>query len=171
MFPAVAYDGSDCFDAISRALSYVYSRPWCLGFFTVIAAVYAAVCYLFVRLFAFLLLLVTHWFLNFSIFTDATSKQANKLQAVWPEPAFMNLAGSATVNNINWSESFAAFLTNLAVLVVIGLLIAFLISFYFSASTIIYALMRNKVDGTDLEDVYTYSEKAQFPEKQENSST
>jgi len=27
MFPAVAFDGSDCFDAISRSFSYVYSKP------------------------------------------------------------------------------------------------------------------------------------------------
>ena len=39
MFPAVAYDGSDCFDAISRAFSYVYAKPWRMIFYTAIAAV------------------------------------------------------------------------------------------------------------------------------------
>jgi hypothetical protein len=37
----------------------------------------------------------------------------------------------------------------------VGLLVSFVISFYFSANTIIYALMRNKVDNTALDDIYT----------------
>ena len=39
-------------------------------------------------------------------------------------------------------------------LAIIGLTVAFLISFYFTANTIIYALMRNRVDGTELDEIY-----------------
>ena len=46
------------------------------------------------------------------------------------------------------------------VLVVIGLLVAFVISFYFSANTIIYSLIRKKVDGIELGEVYTHLDKA-----------
>ncbi|MFB0525074.1 MAG: hypothetical protein ACETVZ_06000, partial [Phycisphaerae bacterium] len=31
MFPAVAYDDADCFDAISRAFSYIFAKPWRMG--------------------------------------------------------------------------------------------------------------------------------------------
>ncbi|MHC4105464.1 MAG: hypothetical protein ACYSR9_11020, partial [Planctomycetota bacterium] len=44
----------------------------------------------------------------------------------------------------------------LFVLAVLGLVVSFIISFYFSANTIIYSLMRYKVDNTALEDMYTY---------------
>ncbi|MHC4061483.1 MAG: hypothetical protein ACYSR6_07725, partial [Planctomycetota bacterium] len=37
MFPAVAYEGSDCFDAMSRSFNYIYSRPWRMGFYTALA--------------------------------------------------------------------------------------------------------------------------------------
>ena len=43
-------------------------------------------------------------------------------------------------------------------LVVIGLMWAFLASFYFSGSTVIYFLLRRDVDGTDLEEVHTDDE-------------
>ncbi|MBA7640952.1 hypothetical protein ES703_48624 [subsurface metagenome] len=56
----------------------------------------------------------------------------------------------------NWSQSIAAFLVYLVLLVVIGLLVAFVISFYFSANTIIYSLMRNRVDNTALEDIFSH---------------
>ena len=155
MFPAIVYDGSDCFDAISRSFSYVYSKPWRMGFYTAIAVVYGAICYTFVRFFAFLLLWVTRWFLQLGVWVDNSSKEVNKLAAIWPEPSFMGLRGSSSLAAANWSESFAAFLVYLVLLVVVGLLVSFVISFYFSANTIIYALMRNRVDNTALEDIYT----------------
>ena len=156
MFPAVAYDGSDCFDAISRSFSYVYAKPWRMGFYTATAAVYGAICYTFARFFAFLLLLVTHLSLRFGIMVTNSSKEISKLTAIWPEPNFMNLLGSSSLVTLNWSESFAHFLVYLFSLVVVGLLVSFIISFYFSANTIIYSLMRNRVDNTALEDIYTH---------------
>jgi len=41
---------------------------------------------------------------------------------------------------------------------VIGLMWAFLASFYFSASTVIYFLLRRDVDGTDLEELHMEDE-------------
>jgi hypothetical protein len=161
MFPSVAYDGADCFDAISRSFSYVYSKPWRMGFYSAIAVVYGAICYVFVRFFAFLLLWATRWFLHLGVWVDSSSKQCNKLTAIWPEPNFMNLLGSMDSAAANWTESVAAFLIHLLILAVIGLLVAFMMSFYFSANTIIYSLMRNRVDNTSLEDVYTHFDDAQ----------
>jgi hypothetical protein len=161
MFPAVAYDGSDCFDAISRSFSYVYAKPWRMGFYTAIAAVYGAICYTFVRFFTFLLLGVTHRTLQLGVWVE-NSKEVDKLTAIWPKPEFMNLLGSSNVVTTNWAESLAAFLVLLCLLGVVGLVVSFIISFYFSANTIIYSLMRNKVDNTALEDIYKYNDEAEI---------
>jgi len=155
MFPAIAYEGSDNFDAISRSFSYVFTRPWRMAFYSAAAAVYGAVCYLLVRFFAFLLLWSARLFLQWGLWANCRNKSFNKLDAVWPAPTFMNLPPSMASGTANWSESIAAFLIHLCVLVVVGLVVAFVISFYFSANTIIYALMRNKVDDTALEDIHT----------------
>ncbi len=152
MFPAVAYDGSDCFDAISRSFSYVYAKPWRMGFYTAIAAVYGAICYTFVRFFVFLLLWAAHWFLHLGVWVD-NSKEVNKLTAIWPQPSFMNLFDSSALAAANWSQSIAAFLIHLVLLVIVGLVVSFIISFYFSANTIIYAALRSRVDGTALDDI------------------
>jgi hypothetical protein len=162
MFPAVAYDGSDCFDAISRSFSYVYAKPWRMIFYTTIAAVYGAICYTFVRFFAFSLLWITHRFLQFGIWVDNSSKQVDKLTAIWPEPEFMNLFGSPALATPNPTESLAAFLVYLFLLVVVGLVVSVIISFYFSANTIIYSLMRKGVDNTALEDIYMHLDEAEL---------
>ena len=157
MFPAVACDGSDCFDAISKSLSYIYSRPWRMGFYTLMAAVYGAICYIFVRFCTFLLLSATYLFLQLSVWADNSTKESNKLLALWPPPEFKNLLGHSYIASTNTTEFVAAFLVHLSLLIIVGLLVSFVISFYFSANTIIYILLRNRVDNIALEDIYTYS--------------
>jgi len=161
MFPAVAYDGSDCFDAISRSFSYVYAKPWRMVVYTAIAAVYGSICYTFVRFFAFLSLWITRWLLQLGLWADNGSNQVNKLVAIWPKPEFRYLLGSSSPITTNWTESIAAFLVYLFLLVVVGLLVSFIISFYFSANTIIYSLMRKTVDNAALEDIYLQFDEAE----------
>ncbi len=160
MFPAIAYNGSDSFDAVSRAFNYVYTRPWRMGFYTAVAAVYGAVCYLFVRFFAFALLWSTHWSLRLGLWASSANDKLNKLAAVWPEPSYMKLHTLSNATT-NWTESLAAFVIYLLTLIVVGLVVSFILSFYFSANTVIYALMRKKVDNTAIDDIYTDFESGQ----------
>jgi len=153
MFPAIAYEDSDCFDAISRSFSYVYAKPWTMGFYTALAAIYGAICYAFVRFFAFSLLLIAYLFLEIGFL------QANeKLAAIWPGVGFTNFLGASVGPPQQWSAWLAYYLIRIWVLVVVGLMVSFVISFYFSANTIVYALMRNRVDKVALEEVYLSSD-------------
>ena len=156
MFPAVAYDGSDSFDSISRSFSYVYSRPWRMLFYSSVAAIYGSISYTFVRVIAFLALSATRTFLQFVIWTKNSDGQVNKIDAIWPKPEFRNLFGTSTVEAVTWPEKIGHFLVYICVLVIVGLVVSFIISFYFSANTIIYSLLRNKVDNTEITDIYTY---------------
>jgi len=155
MFPSIAYEDSDCFDAISRSFSYVYARPWRAGFYMVVAFVYGAICYVFVRFFVFLLLWITYGFLQVGFMRDNA-----KLHVIWREPTFEDLLSVSAAATRDWSTAVAAFLIYFWVLVVVGLMVSFVISFYFSASTILYALLRKRVDLIPLEDVCTYPEEA-----------
>jgi hypothetical protein len=160
MFPAVAYDGSDCFDAISRSFSYVYAKPWHMLFYTSIAAIYGSICYTFIRYFAFLVLWITRFSLQISLWVNDSADKTNKLTTIWPRPEFKDLLGSSTPVPTNQTETVAAFLIYLFLLVVVGLVVSFIISFYFSANTIIYSLMRGNVDNTPREDIYMPFEEA-----------
>lgn len=159
MFGAIAYENSDAFDAVSRSFSYVYAGPWRLAFYTLLAAAYGSVCYLFVRFFAFVLLGISRWFLSLGVWASGSkAQQFDKLVAIWPKPEFFNLLGSGLEVSKNATESVAAFVVWLAVLVVAGMVVAFAVSFYFSAGTIIYCLLRNKVDGVALDNVFVGAE-------------
>lgn len=154
MYPTIAVEGSDSFDAISRSFSYVYARPWRMLFYTVIAIVYGALCYVFVKFFIWMMLSLTHHFVGAGYFSDAQNL-APLWSTMWPGPQRTGTL-SFTVDwlSLRWDQSFAAFLLSFWIYLVVGMLGAFVISFYFSANTIIYYLMRHEVDATELDDVY-----------------
>lgn len=166
MAPVIAYEDSDCFDAVSRSFSYVYAKPWRMGFYTVVAVLYGAICYIFVRFFAFLLLWGVYRFLEVGFLGDNL-----KLHAIWPEPTFAEFAGAAGSVPETGSLWLGALLVRLWVLAIVGLMVSFLISFYFSAHTVIYALIRNRVDHTPLDEIYVCSEEvAAEPARPETGS-
>lgn len=188
MFPTVAVEGSDSFDAISRSFSYVYARPWRLLFYSLVALIYGAITYMFIRLFIFLVLLLTNnsigWFLsgqtgaywNYGneIVRTVDDQQITErpardydhdtLGVIWPTPRFDHLPYNVYFGGLKWSEKIAAGLTMAWVYLVISILGAFAISFYFSASTIIYYLMRREVDATEMDDVYVEEPEEEFTE-------
>ena len=151
IFPVIAYEGSDGYDAISRSFCYVYTHPWWMFCYTAIAAAFGTVSYLFVRLFAFGLLITTYILIDLGIFNQP--EVPGKLARIWARPDFFNLVGQ-NADPVGLTESAAAFIIYITVLLVVGLVVAFVISFYFCSSTIIYALMRRKVDDIDMSRVY-----------------
>jgi hypothetical protein len=166
MYPTIAVEGSDSFDAISRSFSYVFARPWRMLFYTLVAVAYGALTYTFVKFFIWLLLSLTHYFVGWwltgqpQMYWDGTGPER---ASIWPAPnPNGDLPYTVDHDHLKWSESVAAGFISFWVYLVIGLLGAYAISFYFSANTIIYFLMRREVDATELEDVYVEETEDEF---------
>jgi hypothetical protein len=164
MYPTIAVEGSDSFDAISRSFSYLYARPWRLAFYTAVAVLYGALTYTFVRFFIYLMLYLTHTFAGLFFFTNAQST-APLWPTMWPNPVVNErLVYDVDYLTLTLGQDLGASLLSFWVYLTIGMLGAFAISFYFSANTIIYYLMRNEVDATELDDVYLEQGEEEFPE-------
>ncbi|MDH7598145.1 MAG: hypothetical protein QHH07_00720 [Sedimentisphaerales bacterium] len=158
-FPAVAYEDTDCFIAVNNGFRYVFVRPWLTGFYYLLAGVYGMVTYYFVRIVAFGMLWTSYKFLQLGVFGGNA-----KLLDLWPEPTFVSLVGQFRAEDLQSLPAtmiVGRFLIYVCCLAVLGLLVAFCLSFYFTANTIIYALLRKAVDGTAIEKVER--EKAQTP--------
>jgi hypothetical protein len=167
MFPTVAVEGSDSFDAISRSFSYVFARPWRMLFYTMVAVAYGALTYLFVRLFIYVMLLATHFFVGWWLGNGSAAQTWNGTEgyaALWNPPVWQDLNYNVDYAHLKMSEKIAASEISFWVYLTIGLLGAFAISFYFSANTIIYYLMRREVDATELDDVYVEETEDEFGE-------
>jgi hypothetical protein len=154
MYPTIAVEGSDSFDAISRSFSYLYARPWRLAFYTAVAIAYGAITYTFLKIFIVLMLTLIHTFAGFGVFTHADNTRP-LWDMLWSGPGELGkLSYDIQTLTLGGGESVGAYLIAVWVYLVIAILGAFAVSFYFSANTIIYYLMRNEVDATDMDDVF-----------------
>ena len=159
MYPTIAVEGSDSFDAISRSFSYVFARPFRAILYGVVAAIYGTVTYLFVRLFAYLALSSVHCFVKWGVWGGGAplAENADKLDVLWQKPTFWNLYQWNGAAMGGW-DKICAILIGIWVLIVVGLLASYVLTFFASASTSIYYILRRRVDATDLDDVYVEEE-------------
>jgi hypothetical protein len=154
MYPTIAVEGSDSFDAVSRSFSYLYARPWQMIFYSLVALVYGAITYLFVRFFLYLLLSLTHAGVGMFMWADAADG-TSLMDSMWPTPeSMMNLSFDPNFTALGFMHTIGAWLIALWVYLAIAMLGAYAISLYFSSSTIIYYLMRKEVDATAMDEVY-----------------
>ena len=151
-WPTIAAEGSDSFDAISRSVSYITSRPWRYLFYAAFSTLYGCLTFIFIKLLAFLSLRITH--AAVSTFSMGRGGAPDKLVRLWDVPTLANPWPAAGAPDMFWGEAAATYLFQFWVWVVLGVVLAFLVSFFFTSQTVVYFLMRKTVDATDIEEVY-----------------
>ena len=165
MYPTIAVEGSDSFDAMSRSFSYVLNRPWRSVLYGLVAAVYGTVTYLFVRFFALLALSGARAFAKAGAWRggETIGPWADQIDVLWSPPTFDNLMGSIHWEALGFFEKISAGVIGFYVFLLAGLVAAYLISYFASASTVIYLLLRRCVDATDTDDVYVEEADEELP--------
>jgi hypothetical protein len=141
MWATISTEGTDSFDAFSRSYSYTYQRPLHYLLYALLAAVLGVLAWIVVAIFATAVIQLSLWAVGWGSGAEALSK-------AWPfapghSTADLNKAGQFGV----W---FIAFWVNL----VWTLAVAFLFSYFWSATTAIYFLLRRQVDAAELDEVY-----------------
>jgi len=165
MYPTIAVEGSDAFDAVSRSFSFVGERIWRSLLYGGIALVYGSICFVFVKLVARIALVAVHFFVGLSMNWGSASGPhgniAHKLDAMWHAPALdfsTPFYGDFSQSEVTGWSAFGRFLIALWVYGLFAVVAGFLISYYHSASTLIYLLLRRDVDATDLQEVFVEEE-------------
>lgn len=195
MYPAVSAEGNDSFDAISRAYSYVFGRPWRYIFYNVAALLYGLACTIFVAFFVNFMLVWSLASVNYgtggafderilprlkSLMAplsgpvtdvverlggwiedwDVTSYVSGAFQRAYDSFGFERLEPGAV--ELQWSEPTAAVLIAIFLYILVGLVIAYVISLFFSMQTTIYLLLRKAVDGAEMTEVYREEEEEEY---------
>jgi hypothetical protein len=166
MWPTLAVECSDKFDAVSHAFSYVGRRPWNLAFYGALTAIYGGLCYIMVRAIAFLTLKITHAGLAATMGVGgADGEGLRKLERMWAMPdwsAFSIIPGAGAplygdlfrAENLGFFGNVGAGLIALWVFIVVGLVAAFAFSFWIAASVQMYLLLRRDVDQMEYHEVF-----------------
>ncbi len=185
MYPTIAVEGSDSFDALSRSYSYLYQSPWSFLGYVGTALIYGAALVFFVGFMGSLTVSIGQW--GFSGVPGLASDDATKDRtpayffahaptsfgwrdlflhdSIWAQPVEAPPVGVGMakvhfelkkdyVDAISWNNSIGGWLVTFWLGVVFLLVVGFGYSYFWTASTIIYFLMRKKVDDTECDEIY-----------------
>ncbi|MCE9583048.1 MAG: hypothetical protein K8T20_11180 [Planctomycetes bacterium] len=147
-YPAVAAEGTDAFDAISRGFSYIYSRPWHAMGYAAVMLVHGAISTAFIYAFGLAMLVVTCLPLRAGM-----GPQFNHVI----DFAFGRMAYSDVVAAGGTGLGWTAILVTSWLLLMTGLTLAYALSYLQSQLTMIYFLLRQRVD--ELPMTYVYEER------------
>lgn len=169
LYPAIAYEGTNGLDSIGRSFSYVLNRPVRMFYYVFMSSIFGTFFYLMLRFMIFIVLRFTYRLLELGM---ALAGQGEKIERMWVRPDFLNILNKAS-GAANWSESVASYVIYLFLLILVGFLLAYVISYVLSASTIIYALIRKKVDRVAYDAIYLHLEqvKNEAWTEEENASS
>jgi hypothetical protein len=136
MWPTISTEGTDSFDALSRSWSYVYHRPLHYLFYALVVTVLGGLGWFFVEYFASWVAYLPAWAVSW------TAGNA-RVDQIFGDSASLGMFGRGGANMIYFWNGCV----RLAAL-------GFVYSYFWTASTGIYFLLRRDDDGTDLDDIH-----------------
>lgn len=151
LYPALAIESTDCFDALSRAFGYVLGRPWQWLSYNLVIWVFGAATYFLIGALICLTLAVTHICLDVGVVRETGIDQ---LEAIFASHRTAPSLGNEEVTDLDLLSKLTVGAGSLWVYVLTTMLSAYAVSFYFSANTWIYLLLRRSVDKSDLDDLF-----------------
>ncbi|QEL18965.1 hypothetical protein [Limnoglobus roseus] len=195
MYTTLSVEGSDTFDALSRAYNYVMQAPWQYLWYCLVAIAYGAAVTLVVVFVASLSVYLGKWAISQTPFNEATNQRPEYLFTYAPESfgwKQLLLHGSplektqvavplengrrryvledkypeqaqAYVKTYAWYNFASAGVTTFWLVLLFMLMLGFTYSFFWSAMTMIYLLMRRHVDEVELDEVYLDDEEPATP--------
>lgn len=172
MFPTISAEGSDAFDAMSRAYSYVLSRPKEFIFYCIINTLYGLACLVIVAFATWLMIRLSFYTIGlgmgqkFAMVESFISERCSiACLGFWSMHSY---EGKIAAGSLNGSLRFLSYVL-IAYIFFIKLAVwTFVATYLLSAKTIIYFLLRQEIDSTGVTDVYI--EEAEKPLLAKNRS-
>ncbi|QDT89771.1 hypothetical protein [Gimesia algae] len=137
MMTTISVEDSDGFDGLSRIFSYIFGRIWYFLWLVLVTLCYGAACLFFVALLMQLVSRLAFWGVSWGMGSEQAFQLFNQGQTTLATSISM---GWGSILNITFS--------------------GFVISFFWSANTVIYFLLRKCDDGTPIDHVYYAEEEA-----------
>ena len=180
MNATVSTEGSDTFDALSRSYNYVFQAPWQYLWYIIVSVVYGVFVTFVVLLIGCLMVYFGKWAVSVPANAMVESRKPDFLFVYSPkslgwrelmlkgspaeiyqspktddyEPVNPEASAEYMKQMTWWNEAGAGMVTFWMVLVFL-LMIGFIYSYFWTSSTMIYLLMRKKVDEVDIEEVFS----------------
>jgi len=183
MHATISAEGSDSFDALSRSYSYVYQAPWHYAWYAFVAIVYGAVLIFFVGFMGSLFVYMAKWGVATAPFVPSDREPTYFFASAPTSFGWRDLMLKQSPNvelkkrlvntgevipaygfteeyekTISLNNRIGAYMVTFWLGLVFLLIVGFGYSFFWTSATIIYLLLRRKVDDTELDEVHLEEE-------------
>jgi hypothetical protein len=136
MWATISAEGTDCFDALSRGYAYVFQRPLHYLFYAIVAAIVGFLGWLLVSNFAAAVVYLGYWAASWG----GGAAQVDMIRDGGEGLGMLGGFGALLIRF--WCECVK--------LIAVG----YLFSYFWTASTGIYFLLRRDVDATEMDEVF-----------------
>lgn len=192
MSPTISAEGSDSFDALSRSYSYVYQAPWQFVWYSLVALAYGAALVFFVVFMGSLMVYLGKWGMSRAPWLEGTPQNDRTpvyfvahapTSFGWRDVLLSDspyavpetyIAPSGDIKTrLGLSEAYreelsipnkiGAWMVTFWIGLVFLLVVGFGYSYFWTASSILYLLMRKHVDETDMDEVHLEEDDLNLP--------
>jgi hypothetical protein len=201
MYTTLSAEGSDTFDALSRSYNYVYESPWHYIWYGFVSVVYGVVVVCFVVFMSSLMVYLGKWGVGQAPFSKQWNRSPEYLFVYaptsfgWRELMLQDSPAAITPNlsygpgdrlqyipvnsdasskymaEFTWYNQAGAGMVGFWVTLFFMLMLGFSYSYFWTASSMIYLLMRKKVDEVEVDEIYTEEEDFEKPAPSPKLST
>lgn len=154
LFPSIAYEKTTGADAIGRAFNYVLKYPLWMFYYVLVSGGLGTFFYLVLRLLIFWALSLTYSLLSAGM---TMAGEGEKIERIWSKPHLLSFLNAAS-HPVGLSESVTSFVIHLFMVGIVGILLSYIMSYFFSSAVVVYALMRKKVDKIEMNRIYLHLE-------------
>jgi hypothetical protein len=177
MYATLSTEGSDTFDAMSRSYNYVFESPWRYLWYSFLAIVYGAALVIFVIVVGSFGAYLAKWGVSKFpawgadrspeyLFVYSPTSLGWRQVLVEGSPAAINdfdeyvnpEKAKKYMDDFTWYNHMGAAMTSFWVTLLFMGVIGFGYSYFWTASTQLYLMMRKAVDETELDEVYEEEE-------------
>jgi len=147
MWPTISAErDGDAFEALARSFSYVYGKPLHYFFYVVVAALFGALCWAVVSGAATLVQ-------EFGFSALSRGGSAERVEPI-RSAALAFVHGLPAPPQQDWPLAIGTTLIGLVLTLLHGIVAAFRYSYFFTAASAIYLLLRYDVDEKEMDEVY-----------------
>ncbi len=140
MWPTISSEGTDSFDALSRTYAYLFQKPLHYLFYVVVAGLFGLLGWLLVANFAAAVIALTDWAASWGCGNERFG------DIVESKKSLGAMGDSAAVLIDFWRGCVKL------------LAVGFLYSYFWTAATAIYFLLRRDVDATEMDEIFVEEE-------------
>lgn len=185
MSATISAEGTDSWEAVSRSYSYVYQKPWYYIWNSLVAICYGAILVFFVGFMGSLTAYLSKWGVAHTPGIEKANREPSFLFVYTPQSfgwrALLmqgaKVDGAEVVQDgridpalydkylrdFHWWNHVAAGLMAIWLGLLFMLILGFGYSYFWTAGTLIYLLMRRSVDAAELDEVYLEDEEPEGP--------